>query len=396
VRTIQLAKGVGARLRNNLSELKLTDIDQSIKSFQPGEWCFFRTVENDYWLGFVNPLIDIKYPCAQVLLQLNETTKQQITPEIYIQNSVEKALKRRMHFNQYSEGARLIYGSSDGLPGIIADKFKNKVLIQINNAGMDNFRIFIQEKLNESFGIESIFLDNPKYRERESLPSFEVKKIPDIEVVENGLNYFLKSEVIQKIGFYYDHRENRLQMRNLLPRLNMSFENGLDLFCYAGAWGINALQAGVEKIDFVDQGDFSETVTQNLALNKFESRGRFFRKNVFEFLDTALSQGALYDLVLCDPPAFAKSMNQKKEALEGYSKLHRKVFKISKPLSICIFSSCTHYVSFDEFQQNILDASKKEKRNIQLLFCGIQGWDHQVKTTNEKANYIKSFFYLVE
>lgn len=396
MRTIQLAKGVGPRLKNNLMELKSSDLDQSIKSFLPGEWCYFRSNENDHWLGFINPLIDSKYPCAQILMQLNEPNIAKITPEFYIEDKIAKALNRRTLFNQYSDGARLIYGNSDGLPGVIVDKFQNIVLIQINNSGMDIFRNLIKEKLKDLTKRECFFLDNPKYRERESLPSFETTKIPDIEVIENDLRFYLKSEVIQKIGFYYDHRENRLQLKNLIGRLNISFSNGVDLFCYAGAWGLNALNAGVSKVDFVDQGDFSDTVKNNLKLNNFDSRGRFFRKNVFEFLDSASSEGNLYDLILCDPPAFAKSMNQKKDALEGYSKLHRKVFKIAKPLSLCVFSSCTQYVSFDEFQQNILDASRKEKRKIQLLFCGIQGWDHQIKSTSEKSNYIKSFFYLVE
>ncbi len=104
----------------------------------------------------------------------------------------------------------------------------------------------------------------------------------------------------------------------------------------------------------------------------------------------------LFDLVLCDPPAFAKSQPQKDQALEGYSKLHRKVLKASRPGAMLAFSSCTHYVSHEEFQKNILDAAMKENKKLQLIYSGMQGWDHPVPSLMDKSNYIKSYFYLME
>jgi 23S rRNA (cytosine1962-C5)-methyltransferase len=101
-------------------------------------------------------------------------------------------------------------------------------------------------------------------------------------------------------------------------------------------------------------------------------------------------------MILCDPPAFAKSHLQKDQALEGYSKLHRKVIKASQPGALLVFSSCTHYVSHEEFQKNILEAAHKENRKIQLLLSGMQGWDHPVSSLSEKSNYIKCYFYLLE
>jgi 23S rRNA (cytosine1962-C5)-methyltransferase len=145
----------------------------------------------------------------------------------------------------------------------------------------------------------------------------------------------------------------------------------------------------------VDQGDFSQDILKVLATNGFSDRGFFHRGDVFKFLDEAAREEP-FDLIMCDPPAFAKSSKQKAQALEGYSKLHRKVFKAASPDAILVFSSCTHYVSHDEFQKNILDAAFKEGKKLQLLFCGIQGWDHPVKSLSEKSNYIKSYIYRLE
>jgi 23S rRNA (cytosine1962-C5)-methyltransferase len=110
----------------------------------------------------------------------------------------------------------------------------------------------------------------------------------------------------------------------------------------------------------------------------------------------AIQKNKKYDHVLCDPPAFDKSILQKNQALEGYTKLHRKVFKIASSQAIISFSSCTHYVNHEEFQKNILDAAKKESRSIQLIYVGTQGFDHPIASLYDRSNYIKCYFYFVE
>jgi len=159
---------------------------------------------------------------------------------------------------------------------------------------------------------------------------------------------------------------------------------------------MNALNGGVQHIDFVDQGSFSEEIRRALELNGFQNRGSFHRADVFKFIDDAIAAKKKYELILCDPPAFAKSAHQKRSALEGYSKLHRKVIRTLASKGIVVFSSCTHYVNPEEFQKTILEASYKENRKLRLLHCGHQGWDHPTPATFDKSNYIKSFFYRLE
>jgi len=397
VRKIQLAKTGLNKIKANHKELKSTDLGESIKSLSPGEWCALHLPgNNEAWVAYVNPLIDDKYPCAQIVDSISMNEINSFDPAVFIKTKIKTAFKQRIKFKGYETGSRIFYGTGDGLAGLIIDHFSNACIIQVNTAGIDRYRDLINATVSEVTQTASFFLDNPKYREKEFLPTFETKVLPPLEVVENGLSYKLRSEIIQKVGFYYDHRENRIQLQYLLNRLKKLPSNAVDLFSYTGAWGLNALKAGLKQVDFVDQGDFGIEVSEALKINGFTGQGTFFRQDVFKFLDDSISKGKKYDLILCDPPAFAKSSLQKIQALEGYSKLHRKVFKTTNQGGLCCFSSCTHYISHEEFQKNISDAALKEGKKIQLVYCGMQGWDHPVKSLEDRSNYIKSYFYILE
>ena len=393
MRTLTPSKSGFNKIRSHQKELKSSDLEGSVKSIPPGEWCLIQA-EKSSWLCFVNAMVDEKFACVQVIEEIKDPS--QLSVEKLITEKIIAAINKRRQFSGYEEGSRVFYGMSDGLPGLIVDHFTNAVIIQINTAGVDRYRDLIAKVFETELKTKSYFLDNAKYREREFLPMFEHEAVPALTVKENELTYGLRAEVIQKVGFYYDHRENRKALQEILNRLKIKPKTGIDLFCYAGAWGMNALKGGVKQVDFVDQGDFSHEVMKALELNGFHDQGKFHRNDVFKFLDDAIARKKQYDLVMCDPPAFAKSHLQKEQALEGYSKLHRKVMKISGPGTLVVFSSCTHYVTHEEFQKNVLDAANKENRKIQLIHTGIQGWDHPVRAQSDKSNYIKSYFYLLE
>jgi 23S rRNA (cytosine1962-C5)-methyltransferase len=388
-----LSKSGFNKIRSHQKELKAADLEGSVKSVPPGEWCFLQG-EKSHWLCFVNAMVEDRFTAIHVLEEISSPTS--FSVEDYLKQKISSAIERRRQFQGYEFGSRVFYGMSDGLPGLIVDHFTNAVIVQINTAGIDKYRGLIGKLFEAELKTKSYFLDNPKYREREFLPVFPHESVPALTVKENDLTYELRSEVIQKVGFYYDHRENRRALQDIVSRLKFPLKTGLDLFCYAGAWGMNALKGGISTVDFVDQGDFSEEVMRALDLNNLSDRGRFFRTDVFKFLDEAAGRKDRYDLIMCDPPAFAKSALQKDQALEGYSKLHRKVMKAAAPRSLVVFSSCTHYVGHEEFQKNVLDAANKEGRRIQLIHSGIQGWDHPIRSQSDKSNYIKSYFYLLE
>ena len=397
MRSLLLAKNGLNKIRAHHKELKQVDVEDSIKSLPPGEWCLLSHPELNGGLAcFINPMIDEKYSCIHLLEFIPKNEIPTFNAEVLVEKLLTSAYQRRQRFIDYKQGARIFYGASDGLPGLIIDQFQDKAVIQINTAGVDKFRNLIKKTIEILISGKAYFLDNAKYREKEFLPTFENETLPSLNIIENGIKYSLRSEVLQKVGFYYDHRENRYQLTLLLARLNRKFTNAADLFCYAGAWGFAALKSGVESVSFVDQGDFQSEIKTGLEINNFQGNGSFVRSDVFKFLDQAIQKNNLFDLILCDPPAFAKSYQQKDQALDGYSKLHRKVIKAAMPGALLSFSSCTHYVDHEEFQKNILDAALKENKKLQLIYTGMQGWDHPVASLMDKSNYIKCYFYLME
>ncbi len=395
MRTLNLTKNGINKFRAHQLELKASDFEDSIKSLPPGEWCLMKISATEHWVGFINPLVDEKFTCAYLVSPLETENLKTVEIEKLIEQKIRTACERRRRFNGYEKNSRLFYGMSDGLPGLIVDQFENASIVQINTAGIDRYRELIKNIISSLMDSPCYYLDNPKYREKESLPTFPSDGLPEIHVVENGLHYRIRSEVLQKVGFYYDHRENRYHLMNLLGRLTKKPQSAVDLFSYVGAWGMSALQAGAGLVEFVDQGDFTTEVERGLKLNGFEGHGRFIRGDVFKYLDETIQKNRRHDLVLCDPPAFAKSALQKTQALEGYSKLHRKVFKIMSDGGIAAFSSCTHYVGHTEFTKNIQDAAARENKKIQLVYTGIQGFDHPVVSLEDRSNYIKSYFYIV-
>ncbi len=393
---LNLSKTGSNKVRSHHTELKIADFEDSIKSIPPGAWCLIKLSAQEYFVGFINPLIDEKYSCAQILDKISVETISSFSPDEFIKNKVYAAVKKRGRIQGYEKNSRIFYGAADGLPGLIIDQFENASIIQINTAGIDRYRDLIKEMVSALMETPAYLLDNVKYREKESLPTFPMGFLPELKVLENNLHYKIRPEVLQKVGFYYDHRENRLQLVSLIKRLSKKPLTGVDLFCYAGAWGMSALAAGVESMQFVDQGDFRVEVEEALKLNGFSQNGKFHRIDVFKFLDESIQNNKQFDTVLCDPPAFAKSILQKAQALEGYSKLHRKVFKVLGPNSLVAFSSCTHYVNHEEFQKNVTESAMKENRKIQLVYSGIQGLDHPIQSLPDRSSYIKSYFYIVE
>lgn len=366
-----------------------SDIVESTKSCTPGEWVLIN-LSNRRAIGFVNSFVE-SGPTITII------DRNASDPESFIKNQITSSIKKRSVFG-YRNGGRLIYGFEDDLPGLIVDGYKNLTIAQINNAGMDKYRELIKTILNDVLETKIVFLDNQKYREREGLPLFPREELPEIiEIEESGLKYEVSSSVMQKVGYYYDHRENRLKLENLISRFDKKFTKGVDLFCYIGSWGLHALRGGVEHLEFVDQGNMQDVVMNNVQLNNIEKeRATFFRDDVFKYLDSCISENKEFDLIVCDPPAFTKSAKNKNKAIAGYEKLYTKIFKIIESGGVLAAASCTQYISLEELDLAVVKMAKKEGRRVQVLDLGVQGWDHPIKSLKSKSNYIKYLCYIVE
>jgi 23S rRNA (cytosine1962-C5)-methyltransferase len=382
-------------------ELSLKDVEEIPKGIIPGEWvCLVDAAAKKKYLSYVNPHADIFYKIK--ILKTADWSNGFIDFENKIAEEtigelLADALKKRSVFSDYGDGSRLVYGASDSLPGLIVDKYKKYIFIQINTAGIDRFRDLIKGVLQNNFREHSVlFYDNEDYRKAEVLPVFPRDEIPsDLEVSENNLHYKIPKTILQKIGYYYDHRENRLRLMNLLKRLNVRKETGLDLFSYVGSWGLHLLSADVKNVEFVDQGQMQEVIDTNLQLNNFNGRGQFTRADVFKYLDKALVDNKSFDIIVSDPPAFTKSEKNKIAALQGYEKLHTKAMKLLNDQGIMVVASCTHYANYEELDKTVQDAAFRNGQKIQLLDLGGQGFDHPMTGFKDKSFYIKYLVYHV-
>lgn len=396
LREIQLSnkfKGPGFLFRRDFYD---RDIEGTLSSFTPGEWGLLKGDGQDRLLVMVNHLAQLG-PKIRAITAWTQEFKNLNDWDI-LKLMIDRSIFKRSLFKNLEQGSRLIYGESDQLPGLVVDCYMNAVVIQINSAGIDRFRTQIKDYLQEKTSRTAILFDQPEYRKTEALPQFPTEGVlPDpIIITENQFKFELPLGVVQKLGHYYDHRVNRNKLEQAVKNYNGSLKNGLDLFCYSGAWGLSALRAGMESMTFIDQGAFKEVVLNNLKNNNLEGRGDFVRDDVFDYLEQALSQNKQYDLIISDPPAFSKNLKNKSKALIGYEKLHTSCLKLLKRNSLFAVASCTHGISHDELDRTVLEATKKSGKRVSLIDIGVQGQDHPFSHLQDASFYIKYLLYFVE
>jgi len=310
----------------------------------------------------------------------------------YLAAKLAAAVARRQRFGDFAAG-RLCYGLEDDLPGLVIDLYQNCVIYQINLAGIDRFRNEIHAWLAQHFPQHTIFnLENMAYRQREGLCAYQEHPVTGvIKFSENGLHYAIPAEVMQKIGHYFDHARNRQRTEEILTQLRkrLDFQNGLDLFCYAGSWGLHLLRAGVAQVDFVDQGNLGATVAEHLAINGFAGRGAFYREDVFKFLGQTQKQ---YQVVVCDPPAFRKGQSTSPKV--GYEKLYRLILPHLASPAVVAIASCTQGIAWQEIDK-LIQTSWPHKR-LTLLDLGGHNYDHPISSFASPSFYLKHLLYLVE
>jgi 23S rRNA (cytosine1962-C5)-methyltransferase len=387
LKDIRLTKQGAARLSLGLCDFYERDISESIKSFQPGQWVYV----DEGHIGFINPHV-LSGPVLRIVTKSSKI-EESLVPDL-IKKLITRCFEHRTQFKTY-KNYRLCYGDSDKLPGLIVDVFENVVLVQINTAGLDKYRNHIKLVIEELFGKKDVFLfDNEKYRKNEVLPVFDSNFTGDVLVNENNFNYKISNKSIQKVGYYFDHRENREKLETFLSKVS-SLNKGMDLFCYTGSWGLHLLRGGVQEVDFIDQADMSENIDYVIKENNFDNRGKFTRRDVFSHLDLCIQNHERFDIIVNDPPAFSKSEKNRHKAIGGYEKLHYKALQLLNEKGFYVAASCTHGVSLEDLDKSVLKAARRLEKNLVMLDVGAQGFDHPFASFESKSFYIKYLLYQV-
>lgn len=291
---------------------------------------------------------------------------------------------------------RLVHGEGDLLPGLIIDCYGKTAVMQAHSVGMHVERLPICEALRSVMGsrIEHVF-----YKSETTLPfkaelgqqdGFLYGGSDDNVAIENGLKFHVDWLKGQKTGFFVDQRENRTLLEKYAKNRSV-----LNMFCYTGGFSVYAMRGGAKLVHSVDSSAKAVELTNaNIELNfPSDARHAAFCDDAFKYLD---AHDAQYDLVVLDPPAFAKHRAALRNALKGYTRLNVKGFERIKPGGILFTFSCSQVVTKENFRNAVFTAAAQAKRKVRILHQLHQPADHPINIYHPEGEYLKGLVLYVE
>jgi len=292
---------------------------------------------------------------------------------------------------------RLVHGEGDFLPGLVVDIYGDTAVMQAHSPGMHFARTDIADALT---AIPGSRLRNVYYKSETTLP-YKAMLDPQNEYLiggydgnvatENGLQFNIDWMKGQKTGFFVDQRENR----KLLETYSRG-KNVLNMFCYTGGFSVYAMRGGALKVDSVDSSAKAIALTEaNIALNfPDDARHTAYAEDAFKFLDSI--QPGEYDLIILDPPAFAKHRSALKNGLTGYRRLNAKAFEKIRPGGILFTFSCSQVVTREQFRMAVFTAAVRSGRKVRILHQLTQPADHPIDICHPEGEYLKGLVLYVE
>ncbi|RGN50242.1 MULTISPECIES: class I SAM-dependent rRNA methyltransferase [unclassified Bacteroides] len=291
---------------------------------------------------------------------------------------------------------RLVHGEGDNLPGLIIDIYDKTAVMQAHSAGMHVYRMELAEALSE---VMEGRIENIYYKSETTLPykadlgpenGFLKGGSPENIAIEYGLKFYVDWLKGQKTGFFVDQRENRALLEKYAKDRNV-----LNMFCYTGGFSFYAMRGGAKLVHSVDSSAKAVDLTnKNVELNfPGDPRHTAYAEDAFKYLDR---MGDQYDLIILDPPAFAKHKDALRNALQGYRKLNAKAFEKIKPGGILFTFSCSQVVTKDNFRTAVFTAAAMAGRSVRILHQLTQPADHPVNIYHPEGEYLKGLVLYVE
>lgn len=291
---------------------------------------------------------------------------------------------------------RLVHGEGDFLPGLIVDLYGNTAVVQAHSPGMHFARNIIANAL---VNLDDADIKNVYYKSETTLP-FKAQLDPQNDyiiggfetniAVENGLKFHVDWLKGQKTGFFVDQRDNRSLLEHYA-----SGRNVLNMFCYTGGFSFYAMRGGANLVHSVDSSSKAISLTNaNVELNfPGDTRHQAYAEDAFKFLNGIDDK---YDLIILDPPAFAKHRSAIKNAMIGYRKLNAKAFEKIRPGGILFTFSCSQAISKEQFRLAVFSAAAMSKRKVRILHQLTQPADHPINIYHPEGEYLKGLILYVE
>ena len=382
--------------------------EESLKRFHP--WVFSGAIARVEGEPEEGEIVDVytskkefiacgQFQIGSIAVRVLSFRQEEISHDFW-KHRLEVALDLRRSLglvdNPENNTYRLVHGEGDNLPGLIIDVYGQTAVMQAHSAGMHVYRMEIAEALSEVMGdiVKHIY-----YKSETTLPykadlgpenGFIKGGSPENVALENGLKFHVDWLKGQKTGFFVDQRENR----HLLERYSKG-RNVLNMFCYTGGFSFYAMRGGANLVHSVDSSAKAIDLTnQNVELNfPGDERHQAFAEDAFKYLDR---MGDQYDLIILDPPAFAKHRDALRNALRGYSKLNAKAFEKIKPGGILFTFSCSQVVDKKDFRNAVFTAAAQSGRSVRILHQLTQPGDHPVNIYHPEGEYLKGLVLYVE
>jgi 23S rRNA (cytosine1962-C5)-methyltransferase len=360
------------------------EIADSLSEFEPGSWVEVLSAKGvPLGSGYINP--------ASLIAVRLVSPPGRLPDEGFFRETMENAARYRQSIYPGSRCHRLIYGEPDSLPGLVVDRYEDVLVYQIGTLGMSKMAPLIQDLLLDIFKPSAIvFRNDSPLRTLEGLDQqkgIAFGNLPDDLIVEiDEIKYRVDVLEGQKTGMYLDQRENRKNVRRWTEGKKV-----LDLFSYNGAWSLSAAAGGAAEVIGVDQSkDATAQARKNADLNGTANVCSFVAEDVFEYLKRAPRAG--FDVVILDPPAFAKTKSATKEAQRGYTDINRRALLALKPGGLLVTCSCSYHVGEDLFRDILISAGQASGRKLRLLQIGGQALDHPALLAMPETRYLKCYF----
>ena len=357
-----------------------------LTKFKPGE--LVRVLaHNDRALGlaYVNP---------KSLISARVLSTWRVPDVAWLAGRISAALRlrERLYSHPYY---RLVYGESDGLPGLVVDRYGSACVVQIGTAGMELLKQQIQEALIQVVRCEAVlFKNDSSVREMEGLPSYVEAakgKFDDLSlVIEDGLEFQAPLAEGQKTGWFFDQAANR----RALTRYVRKGAHVLDVFSYVGAWGVRAAHSGAAEVLCVDSSAAALELAASNAERNAGKAGKLttLKGDAFDVLEDLAKKRARFDVVVIDPPAFAKRKKDLPKALAAYKRLNQLAMQVLADDGILVSCSCSYHVSAEDLQDAIAKAARGADKHVQILEGGGQAPDHPVHPAIPETRYLKAYF----
>ena len=315
-------------------------------------------------------------------------------------SKIENAITVRAAINLFENAStncyRLVNGEGDGLPGLIIDIYNKTAVIQTHSEGMYNHIEDFSNALIELYNnkLDTIYFRPVETKDQDTgslhPPKYLHGELAGHEIIENGNKFFVDWEGGQKTGFFLDQRENRNLLGNFCKDKNV-----LNAFSYTGGFSIYALKGGARLVHSVDSSKSAAIAAQkNIELNFEEPPPHeFFVESVNVFLKNS---NIIYDVIVLDPPAFAKRLSAAEQAIIGYRNINTEALKRISPNGILFTFSCSQAIDKETFRRTVFQAALQAKRNVRILHQLTQPADHPISVYHPEGEYLKGLVLFVE